>query len=100
MISTQDKGVFKLDVTQDKFSPLVCRSCEIELQKVVELYEDEHERLWFGTDGSGLGLYDNQKQDVYFYTHHSYIHSSISDDVVNSIYSDGRGGLWVGTFYR
>ena len=100
LVATHDEGVFRLDVVNDVFKPLLCRSCEKELKKVVELYEDEHGHLWLGTDGNGLGLYDDKKQDVHFYKHHSYIHSSISDDVVNSIYSDGRGGLWVGTYYR
>lgn len=101
LVATHDNGIFQLNKEKDAFEPLKCRNCKNgEVQKVVELYEDEENRLWIGTDGQGLGLYDENLEEVYIYKHHSYIHSSLSDDVVNTIYSDGRGGLWVGTFYR
>lgn len=100
LISSYDHGVFKLDLKLDKFVSLPCENCEGRNTKVIELYEDAHEKLWAGFDGGGLGLYDDEKEKFYYYEHRSLLKSSINDDVISKVYNDRKGGLWVGSFYR
>ncbi|MEY8685538.1 two-component regulator propeller domain-containing protein [Bacteroides sp. AN502(2024)] len=57
------------------------------------LYKDKSERLWVGTDGGGLYLYDC-KNDCFDAKNKEY---NIPGDMVGSIEEDKSGNLWLGT---
>lgn len=52
--------------------------------------------LWIASQGSGLISYDRSKDKYEFFTHREKNPSSISDDIVRSIYDDGKY-MWIGT---
>lgn len=54
---------------------------------------DRSGRIWVGTEGSGLCLYDARK-DCFASVHLEY---NLPGDMVGSIEEDGHGNLWLGT---
>jgi signal transduction histidine kinase/ligand-binding sensor domain-containing protein len=57
------------------------------------IFEDAQQRLWVGTIGGGLALYDPSRDRFDAFTRHH----GLIDNVVMSIGDDGRGHLWFGT---
>jgi signal transduction histidine kinase/ligand-binding sensor domain-containing protein/DNA-binding response OmpR family regulator len=60
------------------------------------LYEDGHKRLWIGTDGHGIYLFDPKKGGLQRYTAEQ--HSLPADNLIRAIAHDANGRLWVGSF--
>ncbi len=56
-------------------------------------FEDSKKRLWVGTDGGGLCLYD-KKSDSFIPVNRQY---NMPGDAVFSIEEDKKGNLWMGT---
>lgn len=57
------------------------------------IFEDARGRLWVGTIGGGLALYDPRRDRFDAFTRHH----GLIDNVVMSIGDDGQGDLWFGT---
>ncbi len=64
---------------------------------IFTIYEDSKKRLWVGTDGGGLNLYDREKDAFISFRHDSGSPFSISSDQVYAILEDTKGNLWIGT---
>lgn len=54
---------------------------------------DKKGRLWAGTEGSGLCLYD-EKKDTFHSVHQKY---NLPGDMVSSMEEDEEGNIWIGT---
>ena len=57
------------------------------------IYKDVEGRIWVGTGGSGLSLYD-AVEDVFLPAHKLW---NLPGDAVTNIQSDKKGNLWLGT---
>jgi diguanylate cyclase (GGDEF)-like protein/PAS domain S-box-containing protein len=53
--------------------------------------------LWIGTFSSGLARYYPQTGEWHFYAHQPDDEDSLSHSLVNTIFEDRRGRIWVGT---
>ncbi len=69
----------------------------LKVNEITSLYQDKKGRLWIGTNGGSLSLYDRQSD--------SFIHFSgdggpgqISSRAITSICSDYSGKIWIGTY--
>jgi signal transduction histidine kinase/ligand-binding sensor domain-containing protein len=60
--------------------------------------EDHSGYLWFGEWGNGLDRLNPRTGDIKSYRHEPGNPSSLSHDVVESLFVDSRGTLWVGTY--
>jgi signal transduction histidine kinase/CheY-like chemotaxis protein/ligand-binding sensor domain-containing protein len=61
------------------------------------LFIDRKENLWIGTQGSGLYLLDKVTHRFIRYAHELKKPNSLSNDIVNCIFEDSEGKLWLGT---
>lgn len=98
-ITTLQDGVFKLtdfnQVQQYKHDRNDSHSLSHNLVKC--MLEDESGRLWIGTDGGGLNLY-NRKADNFTVLQAKEDESKgLSDNAIHSIYQDRAGSIWIGT---
>lgn len=66
---------------------------QLAVNSVLCLHVDKAGRLWAGTEGNGLYLYD-RKKDTFLEKSHSY---NIPGDLISSIEEDRQGKLWMGT---
>lgn len=60
---------------------------------ILTMYCDAMGRLWAGTDGAGLSLY-NYKADSFVPVHMKW---NLPGDIVSSILGDKNGNLWIGS---
>lgn len=94
-IGTHKKGVNYYHKNLFKFAvqtPLPVSDCKC-------FAEDKDGRLWIGTNGNGLLLYDpNTEQVLKRYIHNPDDPSSISSDIIVSLFIDSDNLLWIGTW--
>jgi PAS domain S-box-containing protein len=62
------------------------------------LLPEKEGRVWIGTDGAGLSLYDASGGPILQHRHVPYSRESLSSDVIRTVYQDRQGDLWVGTY--
>ncbi|MDL2291579.1 response regulator, partial [Bacteroides sp. OttesenSCG-928-F21] len=68
---------------------------KISARNIISLYKDSRGRVWAGTEGHGLYLY-NREQDTFECKSLVY---NLPGDMVGSIEEDHNGNLWIGTNY-
>ncbi len=61
------------------------------------VYEDGEGQLWFGTDFGGLYKMDPQTGRFYHYMSYSDPEGNVYSNLVNTIFEDQSGVLWIGT---
>lgn len=57
---------------------------------------DEHGRLWVGTFGGGVNLYQEETQTFLRFTSKDK-KNKLTNDTVNAVFEDSEGKVWVGT---
>ncbi len=60
---------------------------------VISLFEDSKQRLWIGTYGGALNLFDREKETFTTYNEKD----GLMNDVAYGILEDGSGKLWIST---
>ena len=63
------------------------------ISSVTCLYEDEHSRLWIGTNDSGVACYDVATEKIDFYS----TKNGLASDSVRSVCEDEDGNVYVST---
>ena len=64
---------------------------------IVSLYLDGVDKLWIGTEGQGMAMYDIESKSLARFRHNKDDPFSISSNHVTAINEDSDGNLWVGT---
>lgn len=72
-------------------------STSISDNRAIALAEDRSGRLWVGTIGGGLNLFDRASGTFRRFRANRNDSLSLSDDRVNSLFLDSQGIIWVGT---
>jgi len=65
---------------------------------VSALYEDNQGRIWVGTTGSGMCLYDRNADSFTTFPFRKNDDHSLSSGEVNTIFQDNKNNIWVGTY--
>ncbi|MDH5474292.1 MAG: ATP-binding protein [Cyclobacteriaceae bacterium] len=65
---------------------------------ITSFYEDDQNRIWIGTDGGGINIYNTQTDSFSYIKKNIYINTSLSSDVILEFYEDDSDILWVSTF--
>jgi len=64
---------------------------------VTAIYQDQQRRLWIGTRGGGLNLFDPATNAFYVYHDKSNVTDNLSNNTVLAIHQNRQGELWIGT---
>ncbi len=103
-IGTLGGGLNKLDLKKNKYTHYIFQSrnsFSISNNSVSSIFRDSYGTLWIGTWGGGLNkVIGSGSEDIIRFEH--YLHNpanvySISNNIVQSIYEDTKGRLWIGT---
>src|SRR5690606_34467207 len=60
--------------------------------------KSKNNKIWIGTDGNGLDLFDAKKGVIKHYEHKPNDRNSLSNNYIISLLEDSKGSLWVGTY--
>ena len=99
-LGTNGAGLFRFNIKTKElknYTKDITNSISISDNRVRVIFEDDNNRLWFGTY-NGLNLFDRDKEAFYNYHSSPIDNSKISSNKVISITHDNLGQLWVGTF--
>jgi ligand-binding sensor domain-containing protein/signal transduction histidine kinase/CheY-like chemotaxis protein len=100
-LGSKKNGLFKYDLKEDAFSPVVTQFQfnPLEVNVIRVIAEDSDKKLWIGTE-SGLFIY-NRAQQVFQYFTQSFDQSStsLSDKAIYAIYKSREGIMWIGTYF-
>ena len=58
---------------------------------------DSAGKLWIGTDGGGINIYDSETETFRTIRHSPDNKDSISSDRTSALFQDSAGNYWVGT---
>ena len=64
---------------------------------IATLYYDESDRLWIGTSGNGLIIYNAKSGEISSFQYSANDNNSISSNFVTGIVRDKYGRIWIGT---
>ncbi|HZU87190.1 MAG TPA: two-component regulator propeller domain-containing protein [Anaerolineaceae bacterium] len=95
-IGTSASGLDRLDVLTGQFTHFREEPGSIfgpSTDEILTLYEDREGNLWIGTNGAGLKRLDPLTGQ---YTHYGLVEED--GNIVNSIFQDSRGVIWIGTY--
>ena len=66
--------------------------------QVYAICEDNSGKLWIGTNGGGLNLYDPADNSFTRYLHDPLDPRSLSYNEIRAVYKDKSGTMWIGTY--
>ena len=66
--------------------------------EVYAICEDNSGKLWIGTNGGGLNLFDTYRKNFTRYLHDPLDPRSLSYNEIRSIFKDRSGTMWIGTY--
>jgi len=97
-IATNNNGVFRLNRSEKNVEDYTVKCYSISNKKLNTInasciHKDKKERIWIGSDGSGLNLFDRES-DTFISVHKDW---NLPGDVVSSILEDDNGNLWLGS---
>jgi ligand-binding sensor domain-containing protein len=72
-------------------------STSLSHNNVFTVFEDRQRRLWVGTLGGGLNLFDRERKCFRRFQHNANQPNSLSSNLIRAICQDSTGALWVGT---
>lgn len=78
-----------------KYSPSLAIDNSLTGKIVSSLCIDQDNRLWIGTDGSGINVFEKGKRTDVYNSHNSHLNSN----TVQTSLCDSKGQLWFGLFY-
>lgn len=95
-VTTYGNGVFRYDPTAKNwknYNHEAGNDKSLAFNKVIDVYVDDIQRLWFGTEGKGLCRYNYETDDFSTIDQKS----GLPNNVVYGILDDKYGNLWVST---
>jgi ligand-binding sensor domain-containing protein len=94
-------GTASYDKTTKSFSvPNAFRHIgnELNQKEALSMLTEPDGKLWIGTNGQGLYLYDKKSDSIQWFANMPNRSFSLSDNRVFNLYRDRFGMLWIGTF--
>ncbi len=95
-VGSTSHGLFLLPSGSEEFHSFVCDANNptcLSSRQILCLHEDAQGRIWIGTDGGGLNLFDPIESTFSSYFRDNQFLASILD-----VTHDGNGNLWVGAY--
>ncbi|MBI4851378.1 MAG: response regulator [Acidobacteria bacterium] len=98
-LGCEASGLSRYDSAKNQFIPFktVTGIDDLSDDSVYAICEDHLGILWIGTTSLGLYKYDPKKNTLANYKYNQFVNTSISSDVIWSMFIDREGILWLGT---
>ena len=96
-VGTASNGLDYLNIKTGKFKHFKVgkKAQEINNYGIFALLEDKNGKIWIGTDGGGVNVYDPITNIFTKYLHDEKNTSSICDNSINYLYEDKSGKIWI-----
>jgi ligand-binding sensor domain-containing protein/signal transduction histidine kinase len=64
---------------------------------VFTILEDSYGKIWLGTPSGGVNVFDPKTERFVYFQNDPENESSLSNDIILSLYEDHQQGIWIGT---
>lgn len=93
-------GIMVLDPIQGEFTNIKFNTKKygVNSNAVTSLFKDDKEKIWIGSDGGGIKVYDQNTKDIEFIQNDAFERKSLTSNAVLSITGDEMGNIWIGTY--
>ena len=93
-------GLYSFDKTTGNFSLLDTIFDDIDFgDRINEIHQDTHGNIWIASSSNGLFRIDHNLGKHRHYAFNRNDSTSLSNDIVQVIYEDKKGEIWIGTNY-
>lgn len=106
-VGTLGNGLNLLNRKLNKFEHFTADNSRTSISNniITSIWEDKEKNIWVGTWGGGLnkikfGVKANKEhniQDILFFMNNPNDNYSISSNIIQAIFQDSKGNLWIGT---
>ena len=97
-VGTVDSGLIRIDRNLQSYHYLADRKPgSLPHNNIISLVEGRDGRLWIGTDGGGIAYFDPHSNRFVTFKAEPAKQSSLLSNDIRTLYSDGKGFLWIGT---
>jgi len=90
---SNDGRLYFVDISTSKLSPIHFQSDNIGNLPILTLYQDKKEKIWIGTEGSGLLAFDLPSLSLQSVT----TNDGLPSNTINGMVEDSEGCLWLST---
>lgn len=103
-IATQGNGLYRLKRENGKLNQIAYYSTasrngyRISSNIILCLMIDRQNKLWIGTEDSGINILDLETNTFQYCKHDPFNQSSLNHNSIWSIYEDRAGTIWIGTY--
>jgi len=96
-VGTASNGLDYLNLKTGKFKHYKVGKKDIEINNygIFALLEDKNGKIWIGTDGGGVNVYDPITHKITKYLHDEKNPATICDNSINYLYEDKSGRIWI-----
>ncbi|HQT21535.1 MAG: hypothetical protein B7X86_01250 [Sphingobacteriales bacterium 17-39-43] len=96
-VGTASNGLDYLDLKSRQFKHFKAGKGDYTINNngVYALLEDKKGRIWIGTDGGGVNVYDPLSKKFTKYTHNDNDPATISDNSIQYLFEDKAGRIWM-----
>ena len=96
-VTTSSNGLNYLDIRTGKFKHFKEGKGQFNLNSnnTYSLLEDRSGKIWIGTDGGGVNVFDPVNRTFKKYVHDKTDQGSIADNSIQYLYEDKRGHIWI-----
>jgi signal transduction histidine kinase/ligand-binding sensor domain-containing protein len=91
--------VVKSDLTEVNTLKANKNTNSLSSNKIFRIYSHCKKRIWIGTDGGGLNLYNNENSTFTRFVSNEFNSHDINNNFIYSIFEGNQGILWIGTYH-
>jgi signal transduction histidine kinase/ligand-binding sensor domain-containing protein len=95
-----DNGIYEIksDLSEVNLLKANGKKNRISSNNIICIFQDCKNRIWIGTDGGGLNLYNSKKNTFSVFDFDDFDRFSINNNSIRAIFEDKQGILWLGTY--
>ncbi|MCB9209262.1 MAG: hypothetical protein H6609_07750 [Ignavibacteriales bacterium] len=103
-IGTLGNGITRFNKYENKFQRFNSSNVGLSVDVVTAIFEDKDRNIWVGTWGGGLNKIEFYQsapsykiKNIKVYNHRVSNNNSLSSNIIQDIFEDNKGNLWIGT---
>ena len=92
------RGIFLYDTKTGVKKTLNIQNSKLLSSSILSFMEDNDGRIWIGTSGGGVAVYDHTKKTFDSFGNPDQIYGGMPNNTIHSLLQTSNGSIWIGTW--